>query len=445
MVINLLKTVFLYIKIHLKRVLFLKKLKHKYQIKINLTVLAVALAVVIFLVINITPFSFASPSDDELTNSSLSNFQESEILTATVDSMELESKKHLGLLYIWGGITPAGFDSSGLMQFIFAKHGIKLPRTAAQQFEIGEHVKTEDLRKGDLVFFTTYREGASHVGMYLGEGKFINTNNNGLMIDSLDDDYWMENFLGAKRMFIETTTGLFYGEGVSKTEVAPSQQTSFELNEDGRTYTIQGGNTLTEIASHFNTTVEELMELNQLKDSSSLMIGQNLIVKTWLPLVDYFEYVKDIPMPFKHQEFVFLKSQRLDLDYAELLAIIAAESDFNTDLISDENDYGYYQINQIHHDSLSTYLDTRNAPLDPIINIAWGTHMLDDYYMYWEEKGLEGQKLNHYVWASFHQNSYGINDKTILQSAAYIETLEKTIPKIERVLHSAIKYLIAPF
>lgn len=196
------------------------------------------------------------------------------------DSIESEARKYLGLEYVWGGTTPAGFDCSGLMQFVFAKHGIKLPRTAAEQYRVGDHVATSELKKGDLVFFTTYKPGASHVGIYLGNGKMIDSNSSGLMISNFNSAYWQQRYLGAKRIFTETSDGIKYNTSISETNYIPSVQTVFELNDDGQTYTVQRNNSIIEIASHFDISIDELVQWNNLDSiGASLTVGKKLFVK----------------------------------------------------------------------------------------------------------------------------------------------------------------------
>src|SRR4051812_29397647 len=79
------------------------------------------------------------------------------------------AKKFLGVPYKWGGTTPSGFDCSGYLTYVYHEFGIELPRTSADQFAEGEKVGNGEMVPGDLVFFTTYKAGASHSGIYLGD------------------------------------------------------------------------------------------------------------------------------------------------------------------------------------------------------------------------------------------------------------------------------------
>jgi len=107
-----------------------------------------------------------------------------------------------GVPYVWGGATPSGFDCSGFVQYVFAQISVNLPRTADVQYELGRKVLQSDLQPGDIVFFETYEPGASHDGIYVGDGKFIGANSGtGVAIVSLSDPYWSSRYLGARRLF----------------------------------------------------------------------------------------------------------------------------------------------------------------------------------------------------------------------------------------------------
>ncbi|TWH46154.1 C40 family peptidase [Sporomusa sp. KB1] len=111
------------------------------------------------------------------------------------------AQKYMGVPYVWGGTTPAGWDCSGYTQYVMKESGITIPRTAAEQFNTGIAVNKNDLKIGDLVFFTTYKAGASHVGFYMGDGKFIHASSAAkqVTINALSEDYYTEHYIGARR------------------------------------------------------------------------------------------------------------------------------------------------------------------------------------------------------------------------------------------------------
>jgi hypothetical protein len=112
-------------------------------------------------------------------------------------------KQFLGQPYIWGGRTPAagGFDCSGLLEYAFAQVGIDLYGTAQSQYNKTIPVTEDQIKPGDLVFFSTYKPGASHVGMYVGDGKFINSNGHkGTSYSSVEEWKDLYPFLGFRRI-----------------------------------------------------------------------------------------------------------------------------------------------------------------------------------------------------------------------------------------------------
>jgi len=106
-----------------------------------------------------------------------------------------------GTPYVFGGTTRRGFDCSGFTKYVFANSGISLPRTSYAQFSSGTAVGKNDLRPGDLVFFSTYAKGASHVGIYMGGGRFVQASNpnSGVKVSSLGDSFYSSRYLGARR------------------------------------------------------------------------------------------------------------------------------------------------------------------------------------------------------------------------------------------------------
>ena len=106
----------------------------------------------------------------------------------------------LGTPYVFGGTSSSGFDCSGFVQHVYAMAGIALPRTADAQYDAGRPA-TGGPHVGDLVFFETYTDGVSHVGVYLGKGEFVHaSSSHGVMVSKLSDSYWRSRYVGAKRL-----------------------------------------------------------------------------------------------------------------------------------------------------------------------------------------------------------------------------------------------------
>jgi cell wall-associated NlpC family hydrolase len=104
----------------------------------------------------------------------------------------------LGVRYVYGGSSPrSGFDCSGLVRYVYAHFGITLPHSSYAQFDRGRRVSRGSLRPGDLVFF----DGLGHVGMYIGNGRFIHAPHTGtrVRIETLAG-WYSSRFAGARRL-----------------------------------------------------------------------------------------------------------------------------------------------------------------------------------------------------------------------------------------------------
>ena len=113
----------------------------------------------------------------------------------------------MGMPYRWGEEGADGFDCSGLIHYAFGQHGITLPRRSADQARAGREVGRDlaTLRAGDVLTFATTGQGVSHVGLYLGDGRFIHSASAGVQISLLSADdvsgrWWFQRWVGARRM-----------------------------------------------------------------------------------------------------------------------------------------------------------------------------------------------------------------------------------------------------
>lgn len=119
-----------------------------------------------------------------------------------VSELKKTAYSFIGTRYRFGGTTRKGLDCSSFVQHVFRELDVDLPRTAREQFHVGDAVAPGDLQKGDLLFFQTYARFPSHVGIYLGNNKMIHASSRDrrVVISSVDTPYYRARFLGAKRI-----------------------------------------------------------------------------------------------------------------------------------------------------------------------------------------------------------------------------------------------------
>lgn len=125
-------------------------------------------------------------------------------LSTRASELAIRAMGLIGIRYKYGGTAPeSGFDCSGLVRYVFKDvSGTELPRTSEEISRVGEHVDTQNLQPGDLVFYNTLRRAFSHVGVYLGDNKFVHAPSGGgkVRIESMDVGYWKKRFNGARRI-----------------------------------------------------------------------------------------------------------------------------------------------------------------------------------------------------------------------------------------------------
>lgn len=113
------------------------------------------------------------------------------------------ANKQIGKPYVWGASGPNSFDCSGLTYYVYKNgSGVTLPRSSREQAKVGSKVEKKNLKSGDLVFFNTGGAGISHVGMYIGSGKFIHSTQPGdtVKIHSMNSSYYVRTFVTARRV-----------------------------------------------------------------------------------------------------------------------------------------------------------------------------------------------------------------------------------------------------
>ena len=164
------------------------------------------LALFTALVAALAPAAAAQGSDDRSFTASAAATMKIAAATAFSGAQDLAAAALdlIGIRYKWGGETPAtGLDCSGLVRYVFQQvTGVMLPRTARDMSRLGDVIAIRDLQPGDLVFFNTRRFAFSHVGIYLGDNRFVHAPRRGREVEvaTLDSGFWQKRFNGARRM-----------------------------------------------------------------------------------------------------------------------------------------------------------------------------------------------------------------------------------------------------
>jgi hypothetical protein len=161
---------------------------------------------------------------------------------------------------------------------------------------------------------------------------------------------------------------------------------------------------------------------------AKVMAVSTKVVKQEEPKEESSIYNPDVPMPKEHQEYLYKLCEEKGLDYKQTLAVIQHESVFDPNATNVTNDFGYFQINQINHETLASKLQTANDPFDPYVNMQWGTYMLADLYQYWSDKGYQGQGLSDAVWSSYNRGKTGF-----LRNGHAVEYVSKMKASVEQI------------
>ena len=114
------------------------------------------------------------------------------------------AERFVGIPYRWGGNNVVdGLDCSGFARAVYNLCGVNIPRTSLEQFRVGQSVDKNELKDGDLVFFGAAEDKINHVGIYVGDGKFVHAPRRGddIKISALEESYFARKFIGARRYF----------------------------------------------------------------------------------------------------------------------------------------------------------------------------------------------------------------------------------------------------
>jgi cell wall-associated NlpC family hydrolase len=121
--------------------------------------------------------------------------------TATADRAAALAAQMVGKPYKYGGSSPSGFDCSGLVQYSFKQAGVSLPHNTVQQRSASRLINAAELRRGDLLFFNQEGKKYGHVGIYLGDGRFVHAPSSGKSVrsDVLSNPYWKKHLSEVRR------------------------------------------------------------------------------------------------------------------------------------------------------------------------------------------------------------------------------------------------------
>lgn len=168
-----------------------------------------SMRIILFLLVNLYLAAFHPAYADDAGNDHVSahaavNSERADLLFYAVSL--------IGTAYKYGGNSPqTGMDCSGFVRYVFSNvAGLQLPRSASEISKTGESVDEQDLRPGDLVFFDTMKRAFSHVGIYLGDHRFIHapsSQSGNVMISDMQEKYWSQRFEGARRLINSPLTG----------------------------------------------------------------------------------------------------------------------------------------------------------------------------------------------------------------------------------------------
>lgn len=146
--------------------------------------------------------------------------------------------------------------------------------------------------------------------------------------------------------------------------------------------------------------------------------------------VPEFPYKEHLKLPYDHQKYLYERTKELGLDFDKALAVMEHESKFDANAIGETKDYGYFQVNITNHEWLSDVTNTPNKPLDPYVNIDWGTYMLKWLGDYWTERGLTGKALDEAVWSSYNKGIQGFRETG--EATVYVAKVQESLNLVKQ-------------